>query len=93
IAGIATSSTPFTIALITAVPIVLICMLLFLGGSNEGYEQEQSSSMGTIDGVALPEGCTKHSDRIKKELKSQGVDESHLNVMLAICAQESGGSV
>lgn len=66
IAGIATSSTPFTIALITAVPIVLICMLLFLGGSNEGYEQEQSSSMGTIDGVALPEGCTKHSDRIKK---------------------------
>jgi len=92
IAGLFTSSTPLIIALVTAVPIVLICMLLFLGGSNEGYEQEQNA-MGSIDGVAIPEGCMKHSDKIKKELRSQGVDESHLNVMLAICAQESGGSV
>lgn len=92
IGGIIAGLSPVVLAILAAIPIFAMVIFLLLGGSHKGWEDQQATT-GEMDGVSIPEGCMKHSDTIKSELKRQGLSEKHLNVMLAICAQESGGSV
>lgn len=88
--GLLGSASALFFVIITAV--LAVVLVLILVASEEGKNDEETT-MGQLDGVQIPEGCLKWSDDIKSELKDQGLSDKHLNVMLAICAQESGGSV
>lgn len=59
--------------------------------SEEAELNRQQEATQSVIGGQLPATVLAHKEAVEKELKEQGIADFHLNILLAIMAQESGG--
>lgn len=91
IGGILTSTVGIYFIMASALAVLMI-VLLSVMGEQAGHEIE-TEHIGSYEMAQIPEALLKYEDDIKDALEAQGLDESFLPVLMAIAAQESGGSV
>lgn len=71
--------------------LVVIMVVLFVMFFTLFQQQQQESSTGTYGAGQVPQAVLQYKPAIEVELKKHGMEE-HINVLLAITTQESGGT-
>ena len=83
----------FFIRYIKPISAILIGLIVLIGLSVSFFQQEEkkNSSLGGYGAGQIPQAVMQYKPIIEKELKKYGLEE-HINVLLAITTQESGGT-
>ena len=82
----------FLIRYIKPIVVVVIGLLVLIGLSVAFFQKEEKeqSALGRYGAGQIPQAVLQYQPLIEEELKKYGLDE-HINVLLAITTQESGG--
>lgn len=72
--------------------LLIIMAFLPIFGALSADEEEKAQAQ-TLVGANLPPEVLKYKDDVLAEMKVQGLKDFHLDILLAIMAQESGGRV
>lgn len=91
IGGILTSTVGIYILMGSTIAVLMIVLLSVLG-EQAGHNIE-TEHIGSYEMVQIPEALLKYEDDIKEALEKHELSESFLPILMAIAAQESGGSV
>lgn len=82
-----------------AILLVALCVLLIIMafvpifGAISADEQQKAEASQTVVGANLPQEVLRYKEDVLAEMKTQGLKEFHIDILLAIMAQESGGRV
>ena len=89
--GLLSSSLGITFLIAGAVATLLIIFLSVTG--EQAGNHVETEHIGTYEMAQIPEALLKYEDDIKYALEEEKLEESFLPILMAIAAQESGGSV
>jgi len=76
----------FSLVLMLVVIMVVLFVMFF-----SLFQQQENSSTGTYGAGQVPQAVLQYKSAIEDELQKHGMEE-HINVLLAITTQESGGT-